>query len=40
MIDAHTHLENGDLSIEYVHKFIDLPKKKRDYSSSNIRSHT
>ena len=22
MIDAHTHLENGDLSIEYVHEFI------------------
>lgn len=40
MIDAHTHLENGDLSIEYVHKFIDAAKEKRDYSSSSIRSHT
>lgn len=28
MIDAHTHLENGDLSIEYVHKFIDAAKEK------------
>lgn len=28
MIDAHIHLENGDLSIEYVHKFIDAAKKK------------
>ena len=28
MIDAHTHLENGDLSIEYVHKLLMLPKKK------------
>ena len=30
MIDAHTHLENGDLSVEYV-MFISLlmlPKKK------------
>ena len=29
MIDAHTHLENGDLSIEYVHKFIDAAKEKK-----------
>lgn len=28
MIDAHTHLENGDLSIEYVCKFIDAAKEK------------
>ena len=28
MIDTHTHLENGDLSIEYVHKFIDAAKEK------------
>ncbi len=28
MIDAHTHLENGDLSIEYVVSLLMLPKKK------------
>lgn len=28
MIDAHTHLENGDLSVEYVCKFIDAAKEK------------
>ena len=28
MIDAHTHLENGDLNIEYVCKFIDAAKEK------------
>ena len=28
MFDAHTHLENGDLSIEYVGKFIDAAKEK------------
>ena len=27
MIDAHTHLENGDLSVEYVCKFIDAAIK-------------
>lgn len=28
MIDAHTHLENGDLTIDYVHKFIEAAKQK------------
>lgn len=27
MIDGHTHLENGDLSVEYVHQFIDAAIK-------------
>lgn len=39
MIDAHTHLENGDLSIEYVHKFIDAAKSK-GITQLQILDHT
>ena len=28
MIDAHTHLENGDLSIDMFVSLLMLPKKK------------
>ena len=35
MIDAHTHLENGDLSIEYVHKFIDAAKENGLYTNES-----
>ena len=39
MIDAHTHLENGDLSTEYVHKFIDAAKEK-GITQLQILDHT
>ena len=38
MIDAHTHLENGDLSTEYVHKFIDA--KEKGITQLQILDHT
>ena len=28
MIDAHTHLENGDLSVDMFVSLLMLPKKK------------
>ena len=39
MIDGHTHLENGDLTIEYVQEFVDEAVKK-GITTLHILDHT